>query len=80
MMEHANSMLCRCCSCASRQVLSIRASLAWQVPSLEPATHVYAAWEGFARSAMQAVGKLFSASHTAKVRPEASCRPSTDVK
>jgi hypothetical protein len=36
-----------------------------QIPSLEPATHIYAAWEGFARGAMEAVGKLFSESSTA---------------
>lgn len=36
-----------------------------QIPSLEPATHIYAAWEGFARGAMESVGKLFNESSTA---------------
>eukprot|EP00197_Chlamydomonas_leiostraca_P011735 CAMPEP_0202884102 /NCGR_PEP_ID=MMETSP1391-20130828/40434_1 /ASSEMBLY_ACC=CAM_ASM_000867 /TAXON_ID=1034604 /ORGANISM="Chlamydomonas leiostraca, Strain SAG 11-49" /LENGTH=206 /DNA_ID=CAMNT_0049567231 /DNA_START=54 /DNA_END=671 /DNA_ORIENTATION=+ len=37
-----------------------------QLSSLEPATHVYAAWEGFPTEAMLAVGRLFAASPSAK--------------
>lgn len=38
-------------------------SLPWlQLSSLEPATHVYAAWEGFPTEAMEAVGRLFARS------------------
>ena len=31
-----------------------------KLPSLEGATHVYSAWEGFSVEAMEAVGKLFA--------------------
>lgn len=37
------------------------ATLCLQLGSLSPATHAYAAWEGFPASAMIAIGKLFVA-------------------
>ncbi|GAX83438.1 hypothetical protein CEUSTIGMA_g10863.t1 [Chlamydomonas eustigma] len=37
-----------------------------QVPSLEPATHVYSAWEGFSTAAKEAVGERFARSRSAK--------------
>lgn len=37
-----------------------------KLPSLEGATHIYSAWEGFSVEAMEAVGKLFAASQTAR--------------
>jgi len=37
-----------------------------KLQSLEGATHIYSAWEGFSVAAMEAVGKLFAASQTAQ--------------
>lgn len=35
-----------------------------QLVSLEPATHAYAAWEGFPLEAMMAIGRLFAATRS----------------
>jgi hypothetical protein len=37
-----------------------------EVGSIEPATHVYAAWEGFSPAAKECIGRLFSRSSTAR--------------
>lgn len=37
-----------------------------RIPSIEPATHIYAAWEGFGPDAKESVGRLFSQSSTAR--------------
>ena len=37
-----------------------------RIPSIEPATHVYAAWEGFSPDTKASVGRLFRQSSTAR--------------
>ncbi len=55
---------CACvCVCVRHRLLDPACHA--QVHSLEPATHIYCCWEGFARGDMEWIGKLFQESRTA---------------